>query len=232
MNKIDKWLAHICAKEIVSGEINADGELVFTTCDGSTLSVGKVTTEDSNDGFSPTVEIIAIEGGTRIIITDVNGPQSVDIMDGISPRKGIDYFTEADKAEIAQQAAELVDSVEAVLYTPQTLTDDQKAQARENIGAGNGLTLKAIALLIKILQHATYTEDMSSQIELLAEELMGGGGNTDGGSLIVTDDGDGNVTITASGSASITDDGEGNVTITASGDFNITDDGDGNVIIA
>ena len=41
MNKIDEWLAYICSKEIVSGEVNADGELVFTLCDGSTMSVGK-----------------------------------------------------------------------------------------------------------------------------------------------------------------------------------------------
>ena len=123
-------------------------------------------------------------------------------------------------------------SSNAVLYTPQDLTDEQKAQARENIGAGNGLTLKSIDLLIDILRHANYTEDMTSQIELLAKELMGGSGNTDSGSLIVTDDGEGNVVITASGSASITDDGKGNVTIVALGSTSITDDGNGNIIIA
>ena len=93
MNKIDEWLAYICGREIVSGEVNADGELVFTTCDGSTLSVGKIASSggsNGNDGFSPTVEIIAIEGGTRIIITDVNGPQSVDIMDGNDGEDGTD----------------------------------------------------------------------------------------------------------------------------------------------
>ena len=107
MNKIDEWLAYICSKEIVSGEVNADGELVFTLCDGSTMSVGKIAStggDNGNDGFSPTVEIIAIEGGKRIIITDINGPQSVDIMDGedgvdgkngsdgYTPQKGVDYF--------------------------------------------------------------------------------------------------------------------------------------------
>lgn len=39
--------------------------------------------------------------------------------------------------------------------------------------------------------------------------VSGGGG----GGLSVTDDGEGNVTITSSGSVTITDDGEGNVTI-------------------
>lgn len=103
-----------------------------------------------------------------------------------------------------------------------------------NIGSvgGGGLTLRAIDLLIDILRHANYTEDMSSQIELLAHELMGGGGNTDGGGFIITDDGNGNVTIEAYGSASITDDGNGNVTLIASDDASITDDGNGNIIFS
>jgi hypothetical protein len=45
MNRIDEWLAYICGREIVSGEVNADGELVFTTCNGSTLNVGKIPDE-------------------------------------------------------------------------------------------------------------------------------------------------------------------------------------------
>ena len=42
MNRIDEWLAYICGREIVSGELNADGELVFTTCNGEKLNVGKI----------------------------------------------------------------------------------------------------------------------------------------------------------------------------------------------
>ena len=99
------------------------------------------------------------------------------------------------------------------------------------VETGGGLTSSATDLLIDILQHATYTEDMSSQIARLAELLRGGGG-TDSGSFIITDDGNGNVIITASGNASIIDDGNGNVTMIASGDASITDDGNGNVIIA
>ena len=141
------------------------------------------------------------------------------------------YINTTDNETITD--VETGDIVNAVLYTTQTLTEEQKAQARENIGVrdGGGLTLSAIDLLIDILQHANYTEDMSSQIELLAEALMSGG-NTDGGSFNITDDGNGNVTITTSGGSSITDDGNGNVTITTSGGSSITDDGNGNVIIA
>ena len=58
------------------------------------------------------------------------------------------------------------------------------------------------------------------------------GGNADGNSFNITDDGGGNVVITASGNVSITDDGDGNVTVTESGGASVTDDGNGNVIIA
>lgn len=61
---------------------------------------------------------------------------------------------------------------EAIHFTKQTLTEEQKAQARKNIGV----------------------DDAS-------------------GGLSITDDGEGNVTITSSGSVSITDDGNGNVII-------------------
>ena len=46
-----------------------------------------------------------------------------------------------------------------------------------------------------------------------AKPDINGNVNVAGGGLTVTDDGDGNVTITPFGSASITDDGEGNVII-------------------
>lgn len=46
-------------------------------------------------------------------------------------------FTDADKAEMVNDVLEQIpDSEGAVLYTEQNLTEEQKAQARENIGAG------------------------------------------------------------------------------------------------
>jgi hypothetical protein len=85
--------------------------------------------------FIPHVSVDGIISWTND--KDLPNPEPVNIKgkDGYTPVKGKDYFTEADKGEIAQQAAELVDSVEAVLYTSQTLTDKQKAQARDNIGS-------------------------------------------------------------------------------------------------
>lgn len=50
------------------------------------------------DGVSPTVEMIEIDGGTRIIITDVNGPKSADIMDGKDGNDGISPTVSVSKS--------------------------------------------------------------------------------------------------------------------------------------
>ena len=85
-------------------------------------------------------------------IDGATGPQ------GPAGPAGDDYvLTDADKAEIAEMAAGMVevpdsggDANDAVLYTSQTLTDDQKLQARTNIGA----------------QQAMVMENLSSQVVL------------------------------------------------------------------
>ena len=73
---------------------------------------------DGEDGVSPVVSITAIDGGHRITITDVNGEQSFDVIDGVdgsngsdgqdgedghTPEKGVDYFTEQEKAEMVNE---------------------------------------------------------------------------------------------------------------------------------
>lgn len=79
---------------------------------------------DGEDGISPTVAIEIIDGGHRITITDANGTKSFDVKDGKdgkdgqpgedgkTPVKGEDYFTPEEVAEVAQQAAELVETPE------------------------------------------------------------------------------------------------------------------------
>lgn len=70
------------------------------------------------NGFSPTVAVSNISGGHRVSITDKNGTKNFDVLDGAkgdkgdkgetgangkdgkTPEKGVDYFTEADKAEM------------------------------------------------------------------------------------------------------------------------------------
>lgn len=51
---------------------------------------------------------------------------------GYTPVRGTDYWTSADKAEIVN---ELTEQTAPVSYKPQTLTEEEKSQARENIGA-------------------------------------------------------------------------------------------------
>lgn len=59
--------------------------------------------------------------------------------DGYTPVKGKDYWTAEDKAEMVNDVLEQVPAPEGtVLYTAQELTEEQKAQARANIGVGVG----------------------------------------------------------------------------------------------
>ena len=57
-------------------------------------------------GTSPTIDVADIEGGHRVTITDAEGTESFDVMDGkngadgYTPVKGTDYFTDADKSEM------------------------------------------------------------------------------------------------------------------------------------
>jgi hypothetical protein len=71
MNKIDEWLCHICGKEVVSGEVTPNGELVFTRCDKSTLNVGKVTS--SGGGLN-----ITDDGNGNVTITTSGGVSITD----------------------------------------------------------------------------------------------------------------------------------------------------------
>lgn len=61
------------------------------------------------DGFSPIVDVTTIDGGHRVTITDKQGTESFDVMDGETPQKGVDYWTEEDKTEIAEQTQAQID---------------------------------------------------------------------------------------------------------------------------
>lgn len=62
---------------------------------------------------------------------------------GYTPVKGTDYWTPDDKTEIVK---ELTEQTAPISYKPQTLTEEQKAQARENIGAENALNFAEYGL--------------------------------------------------------------------------------------
>lgn len=67
-----------------------------------------------NDGISPTVEVSEDENGHRVEITDVYGTKSFVVKNGDNGDPGEDYvLTEADKKEIAEMAAEMVDVPES-----------------------------------------------------------------------------------------------------------------------
>lgn len=60
---------------------------------------------------SPTVEITPIENGHRVTITDINGKHTFDVMNGANgktPQKGVDYWTETDKAEMKAYVDEAI----------------------------------------------------------------------------------------------------------------------------
>lgn len=105
---------------------------------------------------------------------------------------------------------------EAVLYTPQTLTTEQKEQARANIGAAKWVPIPIVDTELDItsgnpIANSAVARVIGDLLERIAALEHGGG--TGGSGITVTDDGDGNVTIETYGGASITDDGNGNVVI-------------------
>lgn len=58
---------------------------------------------DGKDGVSPQVKIDPTPSGYDITIIDVNGRHTFEIQngkDGYTPQKGVDYWTEDDKAEM------------------------------------------------------------------------------------------------------------------------------------
>lgn len=64
LNKLDTWLAHICGKEIMSVEVNDEGKLTFTFCDGETLTV------DIVDAIKASIKTetweFTLENGTKV----------------------------------------------------------------------------------------------------------------------------------------------------------------------
>lgn len=65
-----------------------------------------LTSLKGKDGASATISVDDIDGGHRITITDASGTTVIDVPDGVdgyTPVRGKDYFTEEDLANIANQ---------------------------------------------------------------------------------------------------------------------------------
>ena len=100
------------------------------------------------DGVSPVVTVTPIEGGNRLSVTDAEGTKTIDIMNGEKGEPGAagptgskgDKGDKGYKGDTGPQGEPGKDAPqESVLYTVQSLTEAQKAQARENIYAGSAV---------------------------------------------------------------------------------------------
>ncbi len=88
-------------------------------------------------------------GDVTITIPTIAGEPGED---GYTPVKGTDYYTAADKEEFLSE-------MDAVRYVDQTLTEEQKAQARANIGAtGNKWSGKVASFLGDSITRGMNTE--------------------------------------------------------------------------
>lgn len=84
-------------------------------------------------GISPTIVISPIDNGHRVTITDINGTQTFDIMNGekgdsgYTPQKGIDYWNAQDIAEmqsyIDEKIAPIINEIEGVEETLQMINE-------------------------------------------------------------------------------------------------------------
>ena len=82
--------------------VSASGDLSWKPSKSSMPAAPTVNIKGA-DGYSPTISVSTIAGGHRLTITDAKGSRTVDVKDGasgITPVKGTDYYTAADKAEM------------------------------------------------------------------------------------------------------------------------------------
>ena len=128
--------------KLTAGDVGAISQDDLQEATSEALAQAKASGEfdgvDGKDGTSATHSW----NGTVLTITSASGTSSADLKGdpGEPGVDGSDYIlTDADKTEIAEMAAELVevpDSGGNVAYDEeQELTEEQKAQARANIGA-------------------------------------------------------------------------------------------------
>lgn len=103
---------------------------VEASYDGSKAVTVTIPTIAGPAGVSPTVSTKELDNGTRVTFTFKGGAETVDILNGKTPVKGIDYFTDEEIRAIASQAAELVPGGRpSVPQTPQidyTLQEDSR----------------------------------------------------------------------------------------------------------
>lgn len=106
--------------------------------DGEGGSGGGTDGKDGEDGFSPIITVTEIDGGHRLTITDVNGTQTVDIMDGVDGTGGTGdgdmkksvydpQGKEQDVFDYVDKKLDLLDSLESRAFVVTVHTDTNKA---------------------------------------------------------------------------------------------------------
>jgi hypothetical protein len=124
----------------IPGEKGADG--FSPTISTEQVAGGyRLTIENPNDSYSsviirngtaPSVQVNEIDGGNRVTITGGNGAQTFDVLNGKDGKDGNDVTGGGVEAALGYTPA---NAANVVQHTAQTLTEAQKTQARENIGA-------------------------------------------------------------------------------------------------
>ena len=96
--------------QIVSGIVNANGTITFTDSEDNSFTTSGASVIGP-DGFSPSATVQQTASGATVSITDSTGTTTANIANGS------DYvLTQADKAEIAQMAGDLLPNADTVSY--------------------------------------------------------------------------------------------------------------------
>lgn len=157
------------------------------------IEAGKLQGKPGEDGVSPTVSVTEIEGGHRVTITDANGTQVFDVMDG----SGFDieiaddlYTKDSTKALSANMGAVLREKIDTDLLGVQKELQAEIKQRVKTVngvapdengnvvveGGGSGVTAAEKELILSLFKNTAYTADMSATISRL-ESLWGGSGD-------------------------------------------------------
>lgn len=89
--------------------VAADGTISWTRTSSTTKPADQnIKGEDGADGFSPTVTITPIQGGTRVIITDADGDHEFDVMNGSGVTVDQSYNAASTNAQSGTAVAEAI----------------------------------------------------------------------------------------------------------------------------
>lgn len=84
-----------------------------------------------DDGFSPIITTETIDGGHKVIITDSTHTEEVNVMNGYTPQKGVDYF-DGDDGYTPQKGTDY--------WTPEDVADIERAKSNASQAAINANT--------------------------------------------------------------------------------------------